>query len=59
MDPVARMSATHALLPIEANDLVEFIPEDGVRRLATVQRISDSFTFDTDSKVEWREVVPL
>lgn len=59
MNPVARMSVTHAMLPLEQNDLVEFIPEDGVRRLATVQRMSHDFTFDTDSKVEWREVVPL
>lgn len=58
MSPVARMSVTHAILPLEANDLVEFIPEDGVRRLATVQRMSDGFEFDSDSRVEWREVVP-
>lgn len=59
MNPVARLSVTHAVLPLEANDLVEFIPEDGVRRLATVQRMADNFTFDTDSRVEWREVIPL
>lgn len=57
MNPVARMSATHAALPLAANDLVEFIPEDGIRRLATVQRMSFDFTYDTDFKVEWREVI--
>lgn len=59
MTPVARLAVTHAILPLEQNDLVEFIPEDGKRRLATVQRMSDDFTFDADSQVEWREVIPL
>ena len=59
MNPVARMTVTHAALPLEANDLVEFIPEDGIRRLATVQRMGFGFDYDTDYKVEWREVVPL
>lgn len=59
MNPVARMSATHAVLPLDQNDLVEFIPEDGIRRLATVQRMSNDFSSDADSKVEWREVIPI
>jgi len=56
MDPVSRLSVTHALIKLEPNDLVSFTPEDGVRRLATVQRMAVSFTFDTDVKAEWREV---
>jgi hypothetical protein len=56
MSPVSRMDVTHAMLPLEPNDLVSFTPEDGVRRLATVQRMSTDFTFDTDIAAEWREV---
>lgn len=56
MNPVARMTVTHAMLDLDPNDLVAFTPEDGVRRLATVQRMSCSFTFDTDIRAEWREV---
>lgn len=56
MDPVARLAVTHALMELEPNDLVAFTPEDGRQRLATVQRMSVSLTFDTDVKAEWREV---
>ena len=57
MDPVARLTVTHAMLELDPNDVVQFIPEDGVERLATVQRMSMSFTFDTDIAAEWREVL--
>lgn len=57
MSPVARMTVTHAMLNLNPNDLVSFTPEDGVRRLATVQRMSMGFTFDTDISAEWREVL--
>lgn len=56
MDPVSRLSVAHAPIKLEPNDLVSFTPEDGIRRLATVQRMAVSFTFDTDVKAEWREV---
>ncbi|WP_168428977.1 fibronectin type III domain-containing protein [Microbacterium sp. K36] len=56
MNPVSRMTATHAMLPLDPNDLIAFTPEDGVRRLATVQRMAFDFTFDTDIRAEWREV---
>ncbi|PRB02757.1 hypothetical protein CQ047_17795 [Microbacterium sp. MYb72] len=56
MDPVARLTVTHALIGLEPNDLIGFTPEDGIRRLATVQRMAVSFTFDTDVRAEWREV---
>ena len=55
MDPVARMTVRHAMRPLNPNDLVAFTPEDGGRRLATVQRMSMSFTFDTDVQAEWRQ----
>lgn len=57
MDPVSRLSVTHAMLDLNPNDLVGFTPEDGIRRLATVQRMSMNFTFDTDIAAEWREVL--
>lgn len=57
MDPVARLNVTHAMLDLSPNALVGFTPEDGVRRLATVQRMSMDFAFDTDIDAEWREVL--
>lgn len=57
MSPVARMDVAHAMLNLNPNDLVAFTPADGVRRLATVQRMSMNFTFDTDISAEWREVI--
>jgi hypothetical protein len=57
MTPVARLSVTHAMLPLDPNDLVSFTGEDAVRRLATVQRMRIGFTFDTDVDAEWREVL--
>ena len=57
MSPVARMTVDHAMIPLEPNAMVSFTPEDGVRRLATVQRMSVDFSFDTDVQAEWREVL--
>lgn len=57
MTPVARLAVRHAMLNLDPNSLVAFTPEDGVRRLATVQRMSMSFTFDTDVSAEWRELL--
>lgn len=57
MSPVSRLTVTHAMLPLDPNDLVAFTPEDGRRRLATVQRMSMDFAFDTDIRAEWREVI--
>lgn len=59
MNPVARLDVMFAMFPVEPNELVEFIPADGVRRLATVQNMSGSFAFDTDISGEWREVIPV
>jgi len=56
MTPVARLTVTHTMLQLDPNDLVAFTPEDGRRRLATVQRMSFNFDFDTDVRAEWREV---
>lgn len=57
MDPVAKLAVTHDMIPLEPNHLVEFIPEDGVTRLATVQRMSFDFRPFTDIRAEWREVL--
>ena len=57
MSPVAKLTVAHAMLDLNPNDLVSFTPEDGVRRLATIQRMSMDFTFDTDIQAEWREVL--
>jgi hypothetical protein len=56
MNPVSRLKVTHAMLNLDPNQLVGFTPEDGVRRLATIQRMSMSFDKFTDITAEWREV---
>ena len=57
MDPVARLTVSHAMLDLNPNDLVEFIPEDGVLRVATIQRMSMTFDRFTDIDAEWRQVL--
>lgn len=59
MSPVARLTVGHAMLPLDPNDLIEFIPEDGRRRLATIQRMRFDYDDFTDIDAEWREVIPL
>lgn len=56
MSPVSKLTVTHKMLDLEPNQLVEFVPEDGVRRLATIQRMKVSFHDFTDVEAEWREV---
>ena len=56
MNPVSRLTVRHAMVNLDPNQLVEFIPEDGLRRLATVQRMSMNFDPFTDISAEWREV---
>lgn len=56
MHPVSRLAVTHGMVPLNPNDVVAFTPEDGVRRLATVQRMRIRFRFDTDIDAEWRQV---
>lgn len=56
MHPVSRIEVGHKPVPLDPNDVVEFIPEDGVRRLATVQRMTLDFTTAPDVDAEWREV---
>lgn len=55
-DPVSLLRVSHAMLDLEPNQLVAFTPEDGGRRLATVQRMSMAFEPFTDITAEWRGV---
>lgn len=57
MAPVSRLTVEHAMLNLDPNMLVSFTPEDGIRRLATIQRMRMDFSFDTDIQAEWREVL--
>lgn len=59
MSPVSRLEVGHAVLPLNPNELVRFIPEDGTPRLATVQSMKFRFEFDADCDAEWREVIPV
>lgn len=54
MGPVAKLSVTHAVLPLDPNALVEFRPH-GHEALATVQRMSYELTFNGQCRAEWRE----
>lgn len=56
MSPVSRLTAEHALVPLEPNDLVRFTPSRGASRLVTVQAMSFDCTFDAHVSAEWREV---
>lgn len=55
MHPVSRITISHMPVPLNPNDLVKFIPEDGATRLATVQRMAVNFSPFTDVDAEWRE----
>jgi len=59
MDPVSRIEVEHAVLPLNRNELVEFVPEDLVSRLATVQSMTFRFDLESDCSAEWREVLPV
>lgn len=56
MHPVSRLTVTHGMVQLNPNDVVGFTPEDGQRRLATVQRMRIRYQFDTDIEAEWRQV---
>lgn len=55
MSPVAKLSVSHAVVPLDPNDLVEFMPR-GHTAKATVQRMSYDLAFDGQCDAEWREV---
>lgn len=56
MSPVARLKASHAIVPLEPNQVVAFRPK-GFSVLASVQRMDFSFEFDAQCDAEWRELL--
>lgn len=56
MNPVSKLKVSHRMMNLDPNMLVAFTPEDGRRRLATIQRMSMSFDPFTVIDAEWREV---
>ena len=57
MSPVARVTVGHAFMDLPPDGLVAFTPEDGVRRLLTIQRMTIPFEPFPDVKAEWRELL--
>ncbi|UBH06483.1 hypothetical protein K8P10_001994 [Leucobacter sp. Psy1] len=55
MSPVAKLDATHAIIPLNPNDLVEFAPTTREPVRATVQRMAYTLGFDAQCSAEWRE----
>lgn len=55
MSPVAKLTAEHAVIPLEPNQAISFT-DHGETVRATIQRLSYEFTFDADCKAEWREI---
>lgn len=55
MDPVARISVKHAVLPLDPNQLVRF-RDSGHDVLATIQNMKYDLRFDASVSAEWREV---
>lgn len=56
MSPVARMSVTHAIVPVSPNELVTFSPLTAEPRQATIMRVSYRLTDEADCDGEWREL---
>ena len=54
--PVASLSVTHAVLPLNPNDAILFRPSPGVVKRATVQEMTYDLTFDGHVSAKWREV---
>ncbi|MGW9021257.1 hypothetical protein ACWGOE_07235 [Leucobacter chromiiresistens] len=55
MSPVAKLSVSHAIVPLNPNDVVDFRPRGHSAR-ATIQRMSYGLTFDGQCSAEWREI---
>ncbi|MFA5898146.1 MAG: hypothetical protein WC829_03420 [Hyphomicrobium sp.] len=56
MSPVAKLEVTHAIVPLNPNDRVKFIPR-GYECDATVQRMKYDLAFDGQCDADWREVM--
>jgi len=55
-DPVANLTVSHSVRPMEQNQVVSFTGGDMITRLATVQRFGVNFTPDTVMTGRWREI---
>lgn len=56
MSPVGKVTAEHAILPLEPNQVVEFRPASAFARRLTIQRMSFEVGFDAQCSAEWREI---
>jgi len=56
MNPVATLSVSHALIPVNPYDLVTFSPSTGQTRSATVQAMRIRTGFDAQVQATWQEV---
>lgn len=54
MTPVSKLSVTHAIVPLNPNDLVRFVTDED--RLATVSNMSFDLNYASQCVAEWREV---
>ncbi|MBK0420151.1 hypothetical protein JD276_14025 [Leucobacter sp. CSA1] len=54
MSPVAKLSVSHSVMPLDPNDVVTFQPRGHSTR-ATVQRMSFQLSYDSLCQAEWRE----
>lgn len=57
MSPVAKLAVSHAIVPLDPNDVIDFRPRDTERHArATIQRMSYGLTFNGQCSAEWREL---
>lgn len=55
MSPVAKLSVSHAIVPLSPNDVVDF--QSGAHQArATVQQMTLDLNFDGQCRAEWREL---
>ena len=55
MSPVASLNVTHAILPLDPNDVVDFFARGHSAR-ATVQKMTYQMSFEGQCVAEWREL---
>lgn len=55
MSPVAKLAVTHAIVPLEPNQVIDFRATDHTAH-ATIQRMSYGLQFDGQCQAEWREL---
>ncbi|WP_238560313.1 hypothetical protein [Leucobacter sp. UCD-THU] len=55
MSPVAKLAVTHAIVPLNPNDLIEFRGRGHTAR-ATIQKMRFDLRYDAQCRAEWREL---